>query len=68
MNIGKIEELREKHHNIDEKKQKKPSSEYIVYTENRKYFYKKFFPHLNPIERSKLMLEDFNRAKMNDKS
>ena len=68
MNIAKIEELREKHQNGDEKKCSKPPSEFFVFVENRKYFYKKFFPHLNTIEKNKIMLEDFRQAKMNEKS
>ena len=56
MNIAKIEELRERKQNMGEKKRTTPPSEFFIFAENKKYFYKKFFPHLNPIEKSKLML------------
>ena len=41
----------------------KPSSEFVLFCENKKYLYEKFYPHLNSIQRHHLLKQEFEKMK-----
>lgn len=60
--MNKPEEVRNRNQEIDLGAQK-PPSEFSIFCEQNKYVYRKFFPHLNSLERTSQLRKDFDRLK-----